>query len=148
MGINTVQFQKGLSMVEFMNRYGTQEKCHAAVVTQRWPAGFVCPDCGETRHCTFERKGLMYWRTLDAPGLQYALAVRWKATRWLTPHGKPWRSWPGRRLARPRRRATAPAAAGAGGAAASYLSINATACSATGNVKHFGAVPGLAVEAF
>ena len=62
MGINTVQFQKGLSMVEFMNCYGTEEKCHAVVVAQRWPTGFVCPACGETRHCTFERKGLTYWQ--------------------------------------------------------------------------------------
>ena len=46
MGINRVQFQKGLSMGEFMNRYGTEEKCHAAVVAQRWPNGFVCPECG------------------------------------------------------------------------------------------------------
>lgn len=28
---------------------------------------------------------------LDALGLEYALAVRWKATCRLTPHGKPWR---------------------------------------------------------
>ena len=62
MGINAVQFQKGLSMVEFMDRYGTEEKCQAAVVAQRWPAGFVCPACGQTRHCTFERKGLRYWQ--------------------------------------------------------------------------------------
>lgn len=62
MGINKVQFQKGLSMREFMERYGTEAKCHAAVVALRWPNGFVCPDCGETRHCTFERKGLTYWQ--------------------------------------------------------------------------------------
>ena len=62
MGINRVQFQKGLSMVEFMRRYRTQEKCHAAVVAQRWPDGFVCPECGESRHCTFECKGLTYWQ--------------------------------------------------------------------------------------
>ena len=29
---------------------------------------------------------------LDARGQEHALAVRWKATRRLTPHGKPWRS--------------------------------------------------------
>jgi ribosomal protein L37AE/L43A len=62
MGINLVQFQKGLSMGQFMERYGTEEKCHAAVVALRWPDGFVCPDCGETRHCAFERKGLTYWQ--------------------------------------------------------------------------------------
>ena len=62
MSINKVQFQKGLSMATFMERYGTQEKCHAAVVAMRWPGGFVCPKCGDTRHCTFERKGLRYWQ--------------------------------------------------------------------------------------
>lgn len=62
MGINKVQFQKGLSMVQFMERYGTEKKCHAAVVALRWPNGFVCSECGETRHCTFERKGLKYWQ--------------------------------------------------------------------------------------
>ena len=40
MGINRVQFQKGLSLAEFMERYGTEEQCHAAVVAQRWPNGF------------------------------------------------------------------------------------------------------------
>lgn len=62
MGINKVQFQKGLSMGQFMERYGTEEQCHAAVMALRWPDGFVCPECGETRHCTFQRKGLTYWQ--------------------------------------------------------------------------------------
>ncbi len=62
MGINRVQFQKGLSIAEFMERYGTEEKCHAALVASRWPTGFVCPECGCTRHGTFERKGLRYWQ--------------------------------------------------------------------------------------
>jgi ribosomal protein L37AE/L43A len=62
MGINKVQFQKGLSMGEFMERYGTEEKCHAALVAMRWPNGFVCPHCAGTRHCSFERKGLRYWQ--------------------------------------------------------------------------------------
>lgn len=62
MGINQVQFQKGLSMTQFLERYGTEEKCHAAAVALRWPNGFVCPACGQTRHCTFMRKGLSYWQ--------------------------------------------------------------------------------------
>lgn len=62
MGINKIQFQKGLSMAEFMERYGTEERCHAALVDSRWPSGFVCPECGGTRHSTFERKGLHYWQ--------------------------------------------------------------------------------------
>ena len=44
MAINKVQFQTGLSMAAFWERYGTEEKCHAAVVALRWPNGFVCPD--------------------------------------------------------------------------------------------------------
>lgn len=65
MSINQVQFQKGLSMADFMERYGTQEKCHAALVASRWPAGFVCSHCASTRHCTFERKRLHYWQCSD-----------------------------------------------------------------------------------
>jgi len=62
MGINKVQFQKGLSMAEFMECYGTEERCHAALVASRWPTGFVCAECGGSRHCSFERKGLQYWQ--------------------------------------------------------------------------------------
>lgn len=62
MSINHIQFQRGLPMAEFMARYGTEERCHAALVASRWPHGFVCPDCGGTRHCTFLRSGLRYWQ--------------------------------------------------------------------------------------
>ncbi len=47
---NPVQFQKGLSMAEFMQRYGSEEQCHAALVAMRWPDGFVCPACGSKEH--------------------------------------------------------------------------------------------------
>src|SRR5665213_3587835 len=46
MAMNRVQFQRGLSMPEFMDRYGSQDKCEAAVMASRWPGGFVCPECG------------------------------------------------------------------------------------------------------
>jgi ribosomal protein L37AE/L43A len=62
MGINTVQFQPGLSMAEFMQRYGTHSQCHAALVASRWPQGFICPHCDGKPHSTFERKGLRYWQ--------------------------------------------------------------------------------------
>jgi len=62
MSINRVQFQKGLSMAEFFERYGTEDKCHAALVALRWPDGFICPDCGYTQHCTFVREGRQYWQ--------------------------------------------------------------------------------------
>lgn len=62
MAINQVQFQKGLSMAEFMARYGTEAKCHAALVASRWPQGFVCPCCGDERHSTFVREERQYWQ--------------------------------------------------------------------------------------
>ena len=62
MAINQVQFQRGLSMAKFMERYGTQAQCHAALVASRWPNGFACPECGCSRHCTFVREGLRYWQ--------------------------------------------------------------------------------------
>lgn len=55
MPINRVQFQKGLSLSEFMSRYGTEEQCIAALEQSRWPSGFVCPSCQETRHSIFVR---------------------------------------------------------------------------------------------
>ncbi|CAB1368286.1 transposase [Denitratisoma oestradiolicum] len=59
---NRVQFQQGLSMAEFMERYGTEAKCETALVEQRWPSGFVCPCCRDTRHSRFERGGKRLWQ--------------------------------------------------------------------------------------
>ena len=46
MRMNRVQFQPGLSMPEFFERYGTEGQCQAALQSARWPRGFVCPKCG------------------------------------------------------------------------------------------------------
>jgi hypothetical protein len=45
MSINTVQFQKGLSLPEFYKTYGTEQQCRDALIQMRWPKGFVCPEC-------------------------------------------------------------------------------------------------------
>jgi hypothetical protein len=50
MARNPVQFQKGLSLIEFSRRYGTDEQCRTALVRMRWPDGFVCPKCGGKKH--------------------------------------------------------------------------------------------------
>jgi len=50
MARNAVQLQKGLSLSAFLERYGTEEQCHAALVAWRWPDGFVCPRCGGREH--------------------------------------------------------------------------------------------------
>ena len=39
MAINPIQFQKGLSLQQFMKDYGTEEQCQAAMMRARWPMG-------------------------------------------------------------------------------------------------------------
>ena len=51
MARNPVQFQKGISLNEFLSLYGTEEQCFDALYRWRWPSGFVCPNCGHDRHC-------------------------------------------------------------------------------------------------
>jgi transposase-like protein len=62
MAMNRVQFQPGLSMHAFMDLYGTQDKCEAAVIGCRWPRGFVCPSCGlaDAGFSSFRRGTLLY----------------------------------------------------------------------------------------
>ena len=43
MAMNRVQFEKGLSLPEFIQRFGTEGQCAAALETARWPDGFHCP---------------------------------------------------------------------------------------------------------
>lgn len=65
MAMNRVQFQAGLSMPEFLQRYGTEAQCRAALQAARWPSGFVCPACGGAARTSFERGGLRYWQCGD-----------------------------------------------------------------------------------
>lgn len=62
MAINHVQMQPGLSMIEFVQQYGTQAQCKAALAASRWPRGFACPACRCRRHTTFERAGRTHWQ--------------------------------------------------------------------------------------
>ena len=61
MPMNRVQFQRGLSMPEFFNRYATEAQCEASLQATRWPHGFACPRCGGAARTSFVRGGLRYW---------------------------------------------------------------------------------------
>lgn len=50
MAQNKVQYQEGFSLSEFIQAYGTEEKCLAALELARWPEGFRCPRCGESEN--------------------------------------------------------------------------------------------------
>ena len=58
MARNGVQFQKGLSLPEFLRLYGTEAQCEAALEQARWPDGFHCPRCNGQSH------GLVHGRRL------------------------------------------------------------------------------------
>jgi transposase-like protein len=51
-----IQFQKGLSLGEFTQLYGTEAQCESVLEKARWPDGFRCPRCGGTEF------GLVYGR--------------------------------------------------------------------------------------
>ena len=61
MAINEIQFQKGLSLAQFMKEYGTEEQCEAALAKARWRDGFKCPRCAHGEAYEFRRSGLRYW---------------------------------------------------------------------------------------
>ena len=58
MSQNKVQFQKGVSLPEFMGLYGTEEQCFNALFEWRWPDGFICPKCGGKKRCQLNERKL------------------------------------------------------------------------------------------
>lgn len=56
---NKVQFQRGMGLREFMDKYGTIEQCEQALFAWRWPRGFVCPECGHTGYCALKGRRLI-----------------------------------------------------------------------------------------
>ena len=55
---NQIQFQAGMSLDQFMARYGTEEQCEAALTKWRWPDGFVCPHCNSSDHAVVGKRRL------------------------------------------------------------------------------------------
>lgn len=62
MPMNRIQFQPGLSLPEFMEQFGTDEQCYAALEKARWPAGFCCPSCQGRRYSWMVRTGRPYYQ--------------------------------------------------------------------------------------
>lgn len=51
MAYNPIQFQQGMSLPEFLQRFGSEAACADAVRQSRWPDGFFCPRCNGCAHC-------------------------------------------------------------------------------------------------
>ena len=62
MAMNRVQFQPGLSLPAFLERFGTEAQCEDAMARLRWPAGFRCPRCAHDQAMAFRRAGTPYWQ--------------------------------------------------------------------------------------
>lgn len=54
-----VQFQRGMSLPAFLERYGSEEQCRKALLQQRWPQGFRCPQCEHPGHCRLKQRDVM-----------------------------------------------------------------------------------------
>ena len=55
MSKNKIQFQIGLSIIEFNKKYLIESNCRKKVYEMRWPSGFVCEKCDQNDYWTFER---------------------------------------------------------------------------------------------
>jgi hypothetical protein len=64
------QFQPGMSLDEFFSRYSSEAQCEAVLEAARWPAGFVCPDCGSTAHALFLVGGHKVWQCAPTVGFR------------------------------------------------------------------------------
>ena len=56
MAMNRIPFQAGLSLPSFLEQYGTEEQCEAALESVRWHQSFCCPACGEVGHYVLKGK--------------------------------------------------------------------------------------------
>ncbi|ABC28318.1 conserved hypothetical protein [Hahella chejuensis KCTC 2396] len=59
MARNKVQFQKGYSLGEFFQAYGTEGQCFDALFQWRWPNGFQCPFCAHDQYCKLTQRQLL-----------------------------------------------------------------------------------------
>jgi transposase-like protein len=49
MSINHIQFQRGMSFAQFIERFGTEAQCEEALAAARWPSGWRCAHCDGSR---------------------------------------------------------------------------------------------------
>jgi len=47
-----------MTLIEFNEKYGTEEQCRESLYKSRWPDGFRCPKCGHTEHFDIKSRNL------------------------------------------------------------------------------------------
>ena len=53
--MNRIQFQAGMSLNQFLAKYGDESHCEATLEEARWPEGFQCPKCSSKEHYQYRR---------------------------------------------------------------------------------------------
>ena len=53
---NTIQFQKGLGLHEFLEKYGSEEQCRQALYQLPLANGICLPECGNTTGCELKNR--------------------------------------------------------------------------------------------
>ena len=57
-----IQFQPGVSLIEFQAKYGTEEKCREHLFHLKWPSGYCCPQCGHRHSYYLDSRSLYQCR--------------------------------------------------------------------------------------
>ena len=71
--INAIQFQKGLSLAQFLAQYGTEAQCEEHLKRLRWPHTYCCPKCHHRCASLFRRHSQLYWQCKHC---QYQCSLR------------------------------------------------------------------------
>ena len=58
MAKNKVQFQKSMSIHQFISQLGTEEQCRKRLFDLRWPTGYRCEHCGGGKYCELKSRRL------------------------------------------------------------------------------------------
>uniref|UniRef100_UPI00359FE14B transposase n=1 Tax=Endozoicomonas sp. ONNA2 TaxID=2828741 RepID=UPI00359FE14B len=53
---NTIQFQKGIGIMQFLANYASEDQCENALFSWRCPNGLQCPKCGSRSFCKLHRR--------------------------------------------------------------------------------------------
>ena len=55
---NQIQFQKGISIHGFIEKYGNEEQCQKRLFEMRWPKGYLCLNCHHDKYCKLQSRDL------------------------------------------------------------------------------------------
>lgn len=55
-----IQFQKGLGLPEFIEKFGSESQCELHLASLKWAEGFKCPKCGGIHFSEFRRRNRLY----------------------------------------------------------------------------------------